>query len=50
MLTEKTLNKISHEYLNGGVKQFHPEISVSEKKVLLKYLFSLTACPCQNCQ
>jgi hypothetical protein len=43
MLTKKTLDKIIFEYQHGGVKQYHPEISMSERKALLKYLFSLPA-------
>ena len=41
MLSEKTFNKIVFEYQHGGVKNFHPEISFSERKALLKYLFSI---------
>jgi hypothetical protein len=41
MLSEKTLEKIVYEYQHGGVQSHHPEISFSERKALLKYLFSL---------
>jgi len=41
MLSEKTFNKIVFDYQHGGVKNFHPEISLSERKALLKYLFSI---------
>ena len=41
MLSNKTLDKIVYEYQHGGVKQYHPEISMGERKALLKYLFSL---------
>jgi hypothetical protein len=41
MLTQNTLDKIVYEYQHGGVKQHHPEISFSERKALLRYLFSL---------
>jgi hypothetical protein len=49
MLTDNSLKNISHEYLNGGVTNFHPEINLFERKALLKYLFSLTVCPCDKC-
>ena len=46
MLTQITLDKIVYEYQHGGVQNYHPEISLSERKALLKYLFSLPAkCP-----
>lgn len=41
MLSEKTLEKIKYEYQHGGVQNYHPEISLSERKALLRYLFSL---------
>jgi len=41
MLSEKTFNKIVAEYQNGGVISNHPELTTYERKVLLKYLFSL---------
>jgi hypothetical protein len=41
MLSKNTLEKIVYEYQHGGVKNFHPEISMSERKALLKYLFSI---------
>lgn len=41
MLTQKTLDKITYEYQHGGVTQNHPEISLSERKALLRYLISL---------
>ena len=41
MLTQTTLEKITYEYQHGGVKQYHPEISMRERKALLRYLFSL---------
>ena len=50
MLSNKTLDKIVYEYQHGGVKQYHPEISMSERKALLKYLFSLPThknCDCE---
>jgi hypothetical protein len=50
MLTQKTLDKIVFEYQHGGVKNYHPEISMYERKALLKYLFSLpthTNCDCE---
>jgi hypothetical protein len=47
MLSQNTLDKIVYEYQHGGVKNYHPEISMSERKALLKYLFSLpTYCSC----
>lgn len=50
MLTEKTLNKIVYEYQHGGVKNYHPEISLSERKLLLKYLFSLPSKCAPECE
>jgi NADPH-dependent 7-cyano-7-deazaguanine reductase QueF len=50
MLSQNTLDKIVYEYQHGGVKQYHPEISMSERKALLKYLFSLPThkdCDCE---
>ncbi len=41
MLTQKTLDKIVYEYQHGGVQAYHPEISMRERKALLRYLFSL---------
>jgi hypothetical protein len=41
MLSEKTLDKIVFEYQHGGVQSYHNEISMSERKALLKYLFTL---------
>jgi hypothetical protein len=50
MLTQKTLDKIVYEYQHGGVTQHHPEISFSERKVLLKYLFSLPSKCSAECE
>jgi hypothetical protein len=51
MLTENTLNKIVFEYQHGGVKQYHPEISMVERKALLKYLFSIpNTCSNEKCE
>ena len=50
MLTEKTLNKIVYEYQHGGVQNYHPEISLSERKALLKYLFSLPSKCAPECE
>jgi hypothetical protein len=50
MLTQKTLDKIVYEYQHGGVKNYHPEISMAERKALLKYLFSLPAKCDQKCE
>ena len=50
MLSENTLEKIKYEYQHGGVKQYHPEISFSERKALLKYLFSLPTHKDCNCE
>lgn len=41
MLTEKTLDRIVYEYQHGGVKNYHPEISMRERMALIKYLASL---------
>ena len=41
MLTKKTLEKIVYEYQHGGVQNYHPEISMRERKALLRYLLSL---------
>jgi hypothetical protein len=41
MLSNTTLEKIKYEYQHGGVQNYHPEISLSERKALLRYLFSL---------
>lgn len=41
MLTQTTLDKIIYEYQHGGVQAYHPEISMRERKALLRYLFSL---------
>jgi hypothetical protein len=47
MLTQKTLNKIVYEYQHGGVKNYHPEISMTERKALIRYLSKLsTKCEC----
>lgn len=50
MLTQKTLEKIKYEYQHGGVKNYHPEISMSERKLLLKYLFSLPSKCSAECE
>lgn len=50
MLTEKTLNKIVYEYQHGGVQNYHPEISFAERKILLKYLFSLPSKCSPECE
>jgi hypothetical protein len=50
MLSQKTLDKIVYEYQHGGVKQYHPEISLSERKALLKYLFSLSSKCLPECE
>ena len=38
MLSQKTLEKIIHESNNGGVQNYHPEMSMRERKALLTYL------------
>ena len=51
MLSQKTLDKIVFEYQHGGVQNYHPEISMRERKLLLKYLFSLPThkdCDCKK--
>jgi hypothetical protein len=48
MLTQKTLDAIVYEYQHGGVKSNHPELTTSERKALLKYLFRLPA-HCVSC-
>ena len=48
MLTQTTLDKIGYEYQHGGVKANHPELTTSERKALLKYLFRLPTY-CSNC-
>lgn len=50
MLTQNTLDKIVYEYQHGGVKNYHPEISLSERKALLKYLFSLPSKCAPECE
>lgn len=50
MLTKNTLEKIVYEYQHGGVKQYHPEISMGERKALLKYLFSLPSKCAPECE
>ena len=50
MLTQKTLDKIVYEYQHGGVQNYHPEISLSERKALLKYLFSLPSKCAPECE
>jgi len=50
MLTEKTLNKIVYEYQHGGVKNYHPEISMVERKALLKYLLRLPSKCSAECE
>ena len=44
MLTQKTLNKIVYDYQHGGVKNYHPEISMRERKALLSYLLKGGKC------
>ena len=44
MLSEKTLEKIVHESNHGGVKNYHPEISMRERKALLSYLLKGGKC------
>ena len=44
MLNQITLEKIIHESNNGGVKQNHPELSLSERKALVFYLISGGKC------
>lgn len=47
MLTQKMLDAIVYEYQHGGVQSYRHSISMSERKALLKYLFSLpTTCSC----
>jgi len=47
MLTQKMLDTIVYEYQHGGVQSYRHSISMSERKALLKYLFSLpTTCSC----
>ena len=48
MLTQTTLDKIVYEYQHGGVKSNHHELTTSERKALLKYLFRLPTY-CSNC-
>jgi len=51
MLTQKTVDKIVYEYQHGGVKNYHPEISMVERKALLKYLFSIpNTCSNEKCE
>ena len=42
MLSQKTLDKIKYEYQHGGVQNYHPEISLSERKALLRYILTLS--------
>lgn len=44
MLSQKTLEKIIHESNHGGVQNYHPEISFSERKYLLNYLLKGGKC------
>lgn len=41
MLTQKMLDSIVYEYQHGGVQSYRHQISMSERKALLKYLISL---------
>ena len=41
MLTQTTLDAIVYEYQHGGVKSYRHSISMTERKALLKYLFTL---------
>lgn len=41
MLTQTTLDKIVYEYQHGGVQSYRHSISMTERKALIKYLFSL---------
>ena len=50
MLSQNTLDKIVYEYQHGGVKNYHPEISMGERKALLKYLFSLPSKCSAECE
>ena len=51
MLTQTPLDKIVYEYQHGGVQQYHPEISMIERKALLKYLFSIpNKCSNPDCE
>ena len=50
MLSQKTLDKIVYEYQHGGVQNYHPEISMVERKALLKYLFSLPSKCSPECE
>lgn len=50
MLTQKTLDKIVYEYQHGGVKNYHPEISMVERKALLKYLIRLSTKCSPECE
>ena len=50
MLSQKTLDKIVFQYQHGGVQNYHPEISMVERRALLKYLFTLPThkdCDCE---
>ena len=50
MLTQNTLDKIVFQYQHGGVQNYHPEISMVERRALLKYLFTLPThkdCDCE---
>lgn len=47
MLTQKMLDTIVYEYQHGGVQSYRHQISMRERKALLKYLLSLpTTCSC----
>ena len=50
MLTEKTLNKIVYEYQHGGVQNYHPEISLSERMALIKYLAKMPSKCAPECE
>jgi hypothetical protein len=50
MLTQKMLDTIVYEYQHGGVKSYRHQISMGERKALIKYLISLpthTNCDCE---
>jgi hypothetical protein len=50
MLTQKMLDTIVYEYQHGGVQSYRHQISMGERKALIKYLISLpthTNCDCE---
>jgi hypothetical protein len=44
MISQNTLEKITHEYNHGGIQANHPELTTVERNALIKYLLKGGKC------